>query len=234
MSSIINKIEDAKKALEELKRKRKFKKANDARAEAAELQMQLATCRGKLEICKNDFNRTIRHEAKSIAEGTEIGADTVIQEQTMWDVAIGYMIVKDAIYSLKTISTFDSVTYAYDMLGTAVDLMSERKRIMPKLPNVAGKRGRNVYGYITSSAALRQKQEILDSFFEELKRSGDIEQCLALAKNPVDVAAARKSGDLSENDTSRWDEVLGEGAKNNDEDISEADINSMMDIHRPE
>lgn len=234
MSSIINKIEDAKKALEELKRKRKFKKANDARAEAAELQMQLATCRGKLEICKNDFNRTIRHEAKSIAEGTEIGADTVIQEQTMWDAAIGYMIVKDAIYSLKTISTFDSVTYAYDMLGTAVDLMSERKRIMPKLPNVAGKRGRNVYGYITSSAALRQKQEILDSFFEELKRSGDIEQCLALAKNPVDVAAARKSGDLSEHDTSRWDEVLGEGAKNNDEDISEADINSMMDIHRPE
>ena len=196
--------------------------------------MQLATCRGKLEICKNDFNRTIRHEAKSIAEGTEIGADTVIQEQTMWDAAIGYMIVKDAIYSLKTISTFDSVTYAYDMLGTAVDLMSERKRIMPKLPNVAGKRGRNVYGYITSSAALRQKQEILDSFFEELKRSGDIEQCLALAKNPVDVAAARKSGDLSEHDTSRWDEVLGEGAKNNDEDISEADINSMMDIHRPE
>ena len=234
MSSIINKIEDAKKALEELKRKRKFKKANDARAEAAELQMQLATCRGKLEICKSDFNRTIRHEAKSIAEGTEIGADTVIQEQTMWDAAIGYMIVKDAIYSLKTISTFDSVTYAYDMLGTAVDLMSERKRIMPKLPNVAGKRGRNVYGYITSSAALRQKQEILDSFFEELKRSGDIEQCLALAKNPVDVAAARKSGDLSEHDTSRWDEVLGEGAKNNDEDISEADINSMMDIHRPE
>lgn len=234
MSVITNKIEEAKKALEELKRNRKFKKANAARAEAAELQVQLATCRGKLEVCKNDFNRTIRHEAKSIAEGVQMGADTVIQEQTMWDAAIGYMMVRDAIYSLKSISTFDSVNHAYDMLETAVDLMADRKHSSSSIPKIVGRRGRNVYGYITSNTALQQKQEILDSFFEELKRSGNIEECLALSRNPMDVAAARKSGDLNEHDTALWDSVLGEDAKKDDEEISAADIDSMMDIHRPE
>lgn len=234
MSLITDKIEAAKKALEELKRNRKFKKANAARAEAADLQNQLAVCRGKLEICKNDFNRTIRHEAKSIAEGVQMGADTVIQEQTMWDAAIGYMMVRDAIYSLKTISTFDSVNYAYDMLGTAVDLMSNRKHSTSAVSKIVGRRGRNVYGYITSNAALHQKQEILDSFFEELKRSGNIEECLKLARNPMDTAVARKSGDLSDHDDALWDSVLGGDAKKDDEDISPADIDSMMDIHRPE
>jgi hypothetical protein len=234
MSIITNKIEEAKKAIEELKRNRKFKKANLARAEAAELQNQLAVCRGKLEICKNDFNRTIRHEAKSIAEGVQMGADTVIQEQTMWDAAIGYMMVRDAIYSLKTISTFDSVNYAYDMLGTAVDLMADRKHSAPKLSKIMNRRGRNVYGYITSNAALQQKQEILDSFFEDLKRTGNIEECLALARNPVDIAAARKSGDLGEHDNTLWDSVLGSDAKEAIDDIPAEDIDSMMDIHRPE
>ena len=58
MSAITNKLEDARRALDDLKRKRKFKKANDARAEAVELQNALVTCRGKLEVCKKDFNRT--------------------------------------------------------------------------------------------------------------------------------------------------------------------------------
>ena len=210
MSAITNKLEDARSALEALKRKRRFKKANDARAESAELLSAMATCRGKLEICKKDFNRTICSEVRNIAEGVSIGADTTIQEQTLWDAAIGYMMVKDAIYSLKTISTFDSVTHAYDMLGTAIDLISERQRVLPKLPKIGPKRSRNVYGYITSNAALEQKQEILDGFFEELKHTGDIEACLAAARLPSEVQASRLTGLAAEGDKDRWNDVLGE------------------------
>lgn len=232
MSAITMKLEDAKRALEAFSRKRKFKKANDARAEAAELQSALATCRGKLEVCKKDFNRTIRTEARNIAEGVSVGADTTIQEQTLWDAAIGYMMVKDAIYSLKTISTFDSVTHAYDMLGTAIDLMSERQRILPKMPKVGPKRDRNIYGYITSNTALEQKQAILDGFFEELKRSGDIEACLATARNPMDVNASRAAG-LGENvDPSQWNAVLGDRPNTADlPELDDAALASMMDIH---
>lgn len=232
MSAITNKLEDARRALETLKRKRKFKKANDARAEAAELQSALATCRGKLEICKKDFNRTIRSEARSIAEGSSIGADTTIQEQTLWDAAIGYMMVKDAIYSLKTISTFDSVTHAYDMLGTAIGLMSERQRILPKIPKIGPKRDRNIYGYLTSDAALTQKQELLDGFFEELKHTGDIEACLAAARSPLDVNASRATGLGEESNPDHWNAVLGErpGAADMTEP-DEAALAAMMDIH---
>jgi len=233
MSAITNKLEDAKSALNELNRKRRFKKANNARTEAAELQSSLATCRGKLEVCKKDFNRTIRTEARNISDGLSIGADTTIQEQTLWDAAIGYMMVKDAIYSLRTISTFDSVTHAYDMLNTAIDLMSERQRILPKMPKLGSKRERNIYGYITSNAALEQKQALLDGIFEELKRSGDIEACLANARNPAAVSSARKSGQLEEPDRSRWDEALGKASSADEIEINEADLNSMSDIHPP-
>ena len=231
MSAITMKLEDARRAMEELKRKRKFKKANDARAEAVALQSALATCRGKLEICKKDFNRTIRTEARNISEGMSLGADTTIQEQTLWDAAIGYMMVKDAIFSLRTISTFDSVTHAYDMLGTAIDLISERQRILPKLPKVGPKRDRNIYGYITSNAALEQKQEILDGFFEELKHTGDIEACLAAARLPSEVQAARLTGLSGESDAKRWNDVLGErpGAAELPE-LDEATLAEMMDV----
>lgn len=234
MSAITNTFENARNALAAYKRKRSFKKANNARAEAAELQASLATCRGKLEICKKDFNRTIRTEVKHIAEGTSIGADTSIQEQTLWDAAIGYMMVKDAIFSLKTISSFDSVTHAYDMLGTAIDLITERQRILPRLPKLGRKRDRNVYGYITSDTALKEKQEILTGFFEELKRTGDIEACLASARSPEAVNASRAAGVQEDPDTERWDAVLGD--KSNDAEAMEADaaaMDAMLDIHPP-
>lgn len=234
MSAITNKLEDARRALDDLKRKRKFKKANDARAEAVELQNALVTCRGKLEVCKKDFNRTIRTEARSIAEGVSVGADTTIQEQTMWDAAIGYMMVKDAIYSLKTISSFDSVSHAYEMLGAAVNLMSERQRALPKLPKITGTRSRNVYGYITSNAALEQKQQLLDCFFEELKHTGNIEACLETAKSPAEISAARLNGLQGQSDNSRWNDVLGNAPAQPDlSEPDDADLTSMMDIHPP-
>lgn len=236
MSTITNKLEDAKNALNELSRKHKFKKANASRAEAAELQASLAKCRGTLEVCKKDFSRTIRTQKNSIAEGAAIGADTTIQEQMLWDAAIGYMLVKDAIYALKTISTFDSVSHAYEMLGTAVDLMSERQRILsklPKLPKLGGNRERNVYGYITSNTALRQKQELLDGFFEELKKTGDIEACLETAVHPAEARASRNLGSLGETDTDLWASVLG--AESTTERVEEdvASLDSLMDIHPP-
>lgn len=232
MSAITMKLEDARRALEALKRKRRFKKANDARAEAAELQSALATCRGKLEICKKDFSRTIRSEVRNIAEGTAIGADTTIQEQTLWDAAIGYMMVKDAIYSLKTISTFDSVTHAYDMLGTAIGLMSERQRILPKMPKIGPKRDRNIYGYLTSDTALQQKQEVLDGFFEKLKQNGDIEACLAEAKSPAEIAAGRVTGGEGGQE-SRWGRLDDDQTVANMPDLDESDLASMSDIHSP-
>ena len=183
MSLITSKLENAKSALEALKRKRSFKKANDARAEAAELQNALVTCRGKLEVCKKDFNRTIRTEARSIAEGVAMGADTTIQEQTMWDAALGYLMVRDAIYSLESINTYDSVTHAYDMLDEAVKVMSGKGRPSDHL-FLGAQRKRKDYEFLNSRTALKEKEQLLDTFFAKLEETGDIEACIKEARSP--------------------------------------------------
>jgi hypothetical protein len=218
-------LEDAKDYLEQLKKKYKFKKANLRREEMAELQASLAKCRGKLEICKNDFNRTIRTQSRNIADGMRIGADTLIQEQMLWDAAVGYMLVRDAIYALKTINSFDSVSHAYDMLDAAVKQMSGKKS---KFPVFGASKERNVYGYITSSAAVKEKETLLESMFDRLKATGDIEECLGMA---------RSGGAASEDASSEIDEMMrqirgGNGGSAGAEELP-LEMNDLRDIQPP-
>ena len=170
----------AKMKLEEMMRDRRFRKANLAREEKVALQPAQAMCRGKLEICQRDFERIIRDQSKYIREGQSIGADTLIQEQMLWDAAIGYMMVKDAIYSLRTINNHNSLAHAYEMMDMATKQTSGKKSGLP----IKTIRNRNIYGFVTSSAAYNEKSELLDSFFEELKVTGKIEECLSNAQRP--------------------------------------------------
>ncbi len=182
--AITDTLNEAKASVAEMMRRHKFKKANMERREAVELQSSLAKCRGKLEICRKDLERTIRNQSKNIQEGQRTGMDTLIQEQILWDAAIGYMLVKDAIFALKSISSYDSVAHAYEMLEAATSQMAGKKNRIP-FPHIGGAKERNAYGYITSSAAVKDKGELLEGFFAQLKLSGDIEECLAAARIPV-------------------------------------------------
>lgn len=190
--SMENKIADIKALIHDMSRNIKWKKLNKDREEQVKLQAALAKCRGQMEACLKDFNRTIRQQARSIAEGKAMGAETTINEQIMWDSAIGYMLVKDALFSLKSISTQDSVSHAYEMLDAAIDLMTGKQKTFV-LPKLGGNRERNAYGYITSEGALRQKNDYLDTFFEKLKETGDIEGCLAISRGVAEVDADRLS-----------------------------------------
>lgn len=183
--SISDTLDDVKTSVKEIMRKRRFKKANMERQEAAELQSSLAKCRGKLEVCRKDFARSIKTQSRNIAEGQQMGMETIIHEQMMWDAAIGYMLVNDAIFALKSISTYDSIAHAYEMLEAATKQISGKKSGLSGVAHIGSTKERNSYGYLTSSAAVKEKEELLDSFFERLKVTGDIETCLAMAKNPA-------------------------------------------------
>ena len=183
--AISDTLDDVKASVREIMRKHRFKKANLARQEAAELQSSLAKCRGKLELCRKDFARSIRTQSKNIAEGQRTGMETIIHEQMMWDAAIGYMLVNDAIFALKSISTYDSIAHAYEMLEAATKQMSGKKSKLDRIPHIGSAKKRDSYGYITSSAAAKEKEELLSSFFEQLKVTGDIEVCLAAARDPA-------------------------------------------------
>lgn len=184
--SIQDSLKAAKAKLEVMMKDRRFKKANLKREEQIDLMTAQAACRGKLELCQRDFDRIIREQSRYIREGQAIGADTLIQEQMLWDAAIGYMMVRDAIYSLRTINTHTSLAHAYDMLDLVTKTTSGKKSGLP-LKTI---RDRNIYGYVTSSAAYQEKTELLDTFFEELKTTGKIEDCLNHLQNPGSREAA--------------------------------------------
>lgn len=187
--SIQDSLNAAKAKLEAMMKDRRFKKANLKREEQIELMTAQAACRGKLELCQRDFDRIIREQSRYIREGQAIGADTLIQEQMLWDAAIGYMLVRDAIYSLRTINTHTSLSHAYEMLDLVTKTTSGKKSGLP-LKTV---RDRNVYGYVTSAAAYQEKSELLDTFFEELKVTGKIEDCLNHLQRPGSREAALRN-----------------------------------------
>lgn len=246
--AIIDVLDDAKARLHEIKRKYKFKQARKAREQAVDLQVALAECRGKLETCRKDLNRTIKTQSRNIGEGVKEGADTIIQEQILWDAAIGYMLVRDAIFALKTINSHDSVSHAYDMLDAAVKQMSVKKSGGFKPLMVHSEKDRNAYGYINSGKAVKEKEEMLDTFFEQLKVTGDIDECLAGARNPAarqaDLRRAYTQGSMSSElntdgavPDSEMDELMGRlsavpGEAGIQDDFSN-DLADMMDIHPP-
>ena len=239
--TVINLMEDARSSLEDFLRKWKFKKANAERASAAELQAALAKCRGQLEICKKDFDRLIREQSRYIAEGMSIGADTLVQERILWDAAIGYMMVKDAIFSLKSINSFDSVSHAYEVLGVVMDNIKERESRMPKMPRFVSKKERNVFGHLTSEEALKKKEELLGGFFESLKRSGDIEACLGAAKAPAAIGSERRTayletarpGESTGSANGRWSVLDSDDAPSGSSALGEFNLGDMDDIHPP-
>ncbi len=173
---------DSQKALDELRRNKTFKRQNRERRQAVELLDALSKCRGKLNISLKNFERSIREQSKFIREGLRDGRDILLQEQTLWDAAIGYMLVSDAIFALKSINTYDSVEHAYELLEEAIKIMTGRAKPKDSL-NLGRQRERDAYGYITSKTAIKRKEEMLDSFFNELKTSGDIEACIEAYRN---------------------------------------------------
>lgn len=177
--AIQDSLNAARIKLEETMKDRRFRRANLTREEQIALDTAQAMCRGKLEVCQRDFSMIVREQSKNIREGQSIGADTQLQEQMLWDAAIGYMLVRDAIYSLKTIRTHNSLSHAYEMMDLASRHVSGKKSGLP-LKTI---RNRNIFGYVTSSAAYNEKSNLLDTFFEDLKECGDIQKCLDDVQN---------------------------------------------------
>lgn len=192
MASISELLEDAQSSIMQLEKKHKFKKANKDRQETAALQYDLGQCRGKLENCKKQFSRTIRTQSINIADGRAAGIDTVLQEQILWDAAIGYLLVRDAIYALQSITSYDSVAHAYELLDAAMKQMAGKQGGLSKFLRIGTTKERNAYGFVTSSAAVKQKEAFLNTFFEDLKENGDIEACLDSAENPSHTKVDRE------------------------------------------
>ena len=192
--SLRDSIAQAQRYLEDMMKKHRYKKADKARDLAVEERMDYMNCAGKLNQCLTEFKITIKGQVFHIREGELFGRDTVLQEDELWDAAMGYMLVKDAQYALKSLYNVNSVSYAYDLLHGVIDYMNGGKLKMPLINGVRRSKERNAYGYLTSDKAISDKEALLETFFEELKRTGDIEACLAKAIQPAEREGGRRSG----------------------------------------
>ena len=101
----------------------------------------------------------------------------------MWDAALGYLMVRDAIYSLESINTYDSVAHSYEMLDEAIKVMSGKGRPSNHL-FLGAQRKRKDYEFLNSRTALKEKEQLLDTFFAKLEDTGDIEACIKEARSP--------------------------------------------------
>lgn len=64
-------LSNAKQILEDLKRKYRYKKANDALKQESEVQYQLGVCRGKLELSMDELDDAIRTQSANIRAGQQ-------------------------------------------------------------------------------------------------------------------------------------------------------------------
>lgn len=192
MDTIKDSLEKVQTMVKDMQKKSRYKKANKATNAATELQYDLMKCRGQMEICAKDFRRAIRNQSESVQEGIREHRDTLVQEQSLWDAAMGYMLVKDAIYALKTVNSYDSVAHAYEILDAAMKQISGNRTDLSKFFKIGAGKKRNEYGFVTSKAAVKEKEELLNSFFEELKKTGDIDVCYQNAVTASERAEERR------------------------------------------
>lgn len=242
-SGMTGRLEDVQNQLNDLKRKFKFRKANKNRKEAAELQYSLLDCAGKLEVCRKDFNRTIQQQSRNIIAGKQDGMDVQINEQILWDAALGYMLVKDAIFALGTVPEYDSIAHAYELLEAATRQIANKGsnpfRLKGKIPG----KERDEYGYLTAESTLKEKEEVLDGFFDELKQTGNIEECLKNRRSSENVTAERRSQyaektiskgsgqSKRENIAARFNSIPDDASGLDD---MGDDLDAMKDIYPPE
>lgn len=213
--SITDKIQEVKDDLKKFKRNRSFKKANAEREKMVELQTSLAKCRGKLEVSLKDFKRTIRSEVEYIHQDQVSSNDIALHEQLLWDSALGYMLIRDAIFALKTVTTYDSIEYGYELLSAAVSQMDRKKAKLP-VYGASNKKSRNKYGYLTADPVKQEKIQILESIFDELKETGDIDACLARSEN-------KKTGKVDKTDPDYLKSLLSEENKGNSDAVFKID-----------
>ena len=210
-----DKLHAAKKKLEAIKKNHRYRKANKDRAVMAEITYEIAKCAGDLGACLKDFKYTIEEQSFAVRKGRAECYPTQIQEGQLRDAAIGYMLVKDALFVLKSVSSYDSVENAYILLDAATGKITG-ERVFPFFSG-SKKPKREEYAFLNSQEAYQKKQEMYDSFVEKLIDTGDIEACIEEANTNMRNAVKSALSDNFPHDMSV--EQLQEAAKYIPQDI---------------
>ena len=174
-------IEAAKKKMEQIKKNHHFKKENDRRKQEAQLTKELMDCAGDLGVCLSNYERAIRRQSEEIREGMAKGYPITIQKNLLLDAAVGYLVVKEALFVIRSVATYDSIVDAYALLDMAAKTITGEKVKKPKKKKHPT---REEYAFLNSIETMENKMKIVNSggFMDMLIATGDIEKCMEAAR----------------------------------------------------
>lgn len=177
-------IESVKKKIEKIKRNHQFSRANRKRDWEAKLTKELMDCAGDLGVCRGQYEIAIRRQSEEIREGLAKGYPVAIQKNLLMNAAVGYLVVKDALFVIRSVSTYDSIENAYALLDMATKTITGEK---VKKPKIGKHPTREEYAFINSFETLEAKEKIVNSngFMEMLIATGNIEKCMAAAQEKI-------------------------------------------------
>lgn len=193
--------------------------------------LEINDCVAKLNVCENEFVKTIWVQCRAVREAREGGFNETEQKKIVINSAVGYLLVKEARFAISTIRSYDSLNIAYDLLENAAFTIQGKK---DSAKNSLAKRLKNRpgYDYIYSPDAYDEKCKIVEEIFEELIRTGDIENCLKRRNSGSQNAAngnVPSDGDQGEKVTFEYDEdkFRDAAASLNDMDIPEPNLDNV-------
>ena len=85
--------------IEGMKKKLRHKYSKKLFQNAVDISVEINECVGKMTFCQNEFRRVIKRQSAAIKQGREEGYTTAVQESMLENAAVGYLLVKEALYA---------------------------------------------------------------------------------------------------------------------------------------
>ena len=179
MNDNLNQIlTDTRRTLERLRRRRII-------ADQTQLRVAVGECMQNLEKCKVSLARNAFQQSKDVRDAMRIGADTEQQKVILRSSAMGYLVADEALLALRTVAGQDDLNRAYDVLDSIIQRIGSTDSGIGE----SGKVRKDGFGVrhtaapdVTSQERLTRHKAMVDSFFAELIRTGELETLIAAAR----------------------------------------------------
>ena len=168
-------IGNVKKTLKKILRNRKYKKELDEHNRNVDMLQSLMECSGELNQCKSSYFTAIRQQQRNIRNGKEEGFDTTAQRNLLKEAALGYLVVEEAMFSLKSMGSYNQILRAYAMLDSITKDVTGKKGRFSKRRQLDIDDGEDLISQFNSDEKLAELGAKVENHLDELAVTKDIE-----------------------------------------------------------
>lgn len=190
-------IGNVKKTLKKILRNRKYKKELDEHNRNVDMLQSLMKCSGELNQCKSSYLAAIRQQQRNIRSGMEEGFDTQPQKNLLKEAALGYLVVEDAMFSLKSMGSYNQMVRAYALLDAITKDVTGKKGRLSKRRQFEDDNGDDLISQFNSAEVVSQLEMKLNNYLDELLVTRDIEGCMKKIRLSSPTATRSEQGNYN-------------------------------------